>query len=508
MEKVAYIEISNYFAKLIIANVKENTFFNTIIRRIVPITLGVDLDKDHFLKRGNIEETIDTLKQFRKTIDMYNVDKTVCISTFLNEIKPKNITSFCDEIYTKCGFRLDIKDNEEHFKYMYNSCAYSSEAAKGLAFLLELDSIRIIQYNRRGIINSLAFPFGALSLTDSFPKEQFATDAERQDFIDSYIDSELKRIDFVDDTEEVNMIGIGRQVDDLARMIKKHIKYPFELVHNFVMTYENVCYINEQLKEIGLDSTKKIKGMDEGRADIFVLAVRIVKKLMEKFNKEQLSVCKNGVLEGAILNDIIVPPTEKPFLDMNEMSLRGCAINYNERQEEHAKQVQRLAEMIFKELRVSHRLTKPYLRALKTAAYLHDIGYNVDYFSHSMHSYYIIMNKEIYGLSHREQIMAAFIASMHHGETIDLPNWIKYSSILEPDDIEAVKKLGSILQLSECFDLSMSNVIKELYCDILGDSVIFRTVANPEKDKTFEIEEAKKMIKYFNKYYNRRLDIL
>ena len=46
LERNAYIEINNYTAKLIIAEVQKNSFFNVVSRRVVPIELGKDFDKD------------------------------------------------------------------------------------------------------------------------------------------------------------------------------------------------------------------------------------------------------------------------------------------------------------------------------------------------------------------------------------------------------------------------------------------------------------------------------
>ena len=88
MEKNAFIEINNYTAKLIIADVQTNAFFNVVYRRVVPIELGKDFDKDRFLKRAQIDYTIDVLKQFKKACNMFEVTKTEVIATFLNEKKP------------------------------------------------------------------------------------------------------------------------------------------------------------------------------------------------------------------------------------------------------------------------------------------------------------------------------------------------------------------------------------------------------------------------------------
>ena len=46
----------------------------------------------------------------------------------------------------------------------------------------------------------------------------------------------------------------------------------------------------------------------------------------------------------------------------------------------------------------------------------------------------------------------------------------------------------------------------DVHCDILGDSVIFKT--ENTLDKTFEVQEAKGVAKAFEQLFNKRLEIL
>ena len=505
MGKVAYVEISNYSLKLIIAETKPDSFFNILAKRVVPVELGKNLEKDRFLKRAQIDDVIYVLKQFRKTCDMYNVERTCCIGTFLSDNKPKNLNSFCDEVYTKCGFKLDALENEDQNYALYFANQNSIDASKAVTCLVEYDSVRLVQYNRRGILHTIDFAFGPLNVLDIFPPEQY--DAEnRMKAICDYFDSELDRIDWVSETKGFELIGVGRYFDDLVKMIKKYRKYPFELSHNYKMEKADIEYIYSQVESMGLDSTKCIKGLEEGRIDTFILFLTFVKKFMDKFEFENVTFSRNGILEGTILKDCLVPTTDKPVFDIVETCLAGSTIYYTEQQIAHAKQVSSLATMLFKELRVLHKLQKGYLKILKVASYLHDIGYNVDYFKHSAHSGYIMRSKEINGLTHREQILAGFVASLHHGEALNLSDYVNFNSILLPEDADAVQKLGIILQIAESLDKSMSNVITGLSCDILGDSVIFKTES--EVDKTFELQEANLAGKKFLKYFKKRLEIL
>lgn len=505
MERNAFIEINNYTAKLIIADVQKNSFFHVVTRRVVPIELGRDFDKDRFLKRIQIDFAIEVLKQFKKCCNMYEVTKTIAIATFLNDKKPKNLNSFIDEVYTKCGFKIDYYDDLSQDNALFVSSLNTIEGNKAFVCMMDYDNIKLVQYNRRGVVNHITLPFGPLSLLSDFPTEQYSGD-ERLNAIKDYIDTELNQIEWFDEVKPLKFIAIGKLFEDLGKMVRKHKKYPFDRTHNFAMFRDSMNYIYDQLAPMGIDSPKKIKGLEDCRLDVFIVAQIIMQKIFDRLETETVYISKNGILEGYILTEIIETTPDMPLLDMLTFGVDGCLMNLNEIRRVHSKQVEKLAVMIFKELKVVHKLPKGYLKILKAAAYLHDLGYAVNYFKHSMHSFYMIINNDVLGLTHREQVLAGFVASLHHGEDLSLPDWIKYQSIFEKDDAEAVKKLGILLSLAESFDVSMCSVIKDIHCDILGDSVIFKT--ENDLDKSYELDEASLVAKQFEQTFKKRPEIL
>ena len=79
-------------------------------------------------------------------------------------------------------------------------------------------------------------------------------------------------------------------------------------------------------------------------------------------------------------------------------------------------------------------------------------------------------------------------------------------AILSVEDADAVKKLGLILRIAECFDRTKNNVIVDINCDILGDSVILKTVTSA--DATYEIQRGMDVGKEFEKIFGKKLEIL
>ncbi|MBR1624883.1 MAG: hypothetical protein IJ676_03980, partial [Clostridia bacterium] len=119
---------------------------------------------------------------------------------------------------------------------------------------------------------------------------------------------------------------------------------------------------------------------------------------------------------------------------------------------------------------------------------------------------YFILNSNLYGIQQKDLIMAALVAGMHGNNSLEGLDVQPYLSVLTEEDIDAVKKLGVIVRIAECFDRSMSGVITSLTCDILGESVILKPEST--SDCTLEIQDAMTAVGDFKRAFNKTLDIL
>ena len=162
--------------------------------------------------------------------------------------------------------------------------------------------------------------------------------------------------------------------------------------------------------------------------------------------------------------------------------------------------------LLFKQLRVLHKLPRGYVKVLRVASYMHDAGKRINYKNHQKLAYPVIISSEIYGITHRELVLSAFVASLHGGGEIQMSEWVKYKDILLEEDIDAVKKLGAILRLAEAFDHTKTNAIIDISCDILGDSVIMKTITT--SDNSYELEKAQEGAKEFERFFKKKIEIL
>ena len=172
----------------------------------------------------------------------------------------------------------------------------------------------------------------------------------------------------------------------------------------------------------------------------------------------------------------------------------------------HAEQTFNLCVQLFKQLRVLHKFPRAYVKVLRVCAMLHDIGSTFKFYNNAKHTAYMILNSNLYGISHRDLVLAALVTDVNNKEGTNYTEWAKYNCILSPEDVEAVKKLSVILRLATALDFGMRNAVTELSCDVLGDSVIMKTELTC--DAELELKAANLLGVDFKKVFKKNLEIL
>ncbi len=504
MEKIGIIDLGSNSARLVIVRLFGEGHFMVEDELKESVRLGQDMDRDGFLKPQRVAETIKTLKMFRRLCDASGVSRVIAVATAAVR-RAKNQRSFLDEIQATCGIKVNVLSEEEEATLVYRGVINSMDIPKGLILENGGGSTKIIYYNRRNILHYATLAFGAVTLTDLFaddgvtPKEQTAK-------IEEFFTEQFKKIEWLSEIEpDVQMIGVGGSFRNLYKINKLVRKYPLDTVHNYSFAVEDFNSIYEMVRVLDVEKRKRIRGLSPERADIMPAAMAIVKAFVDYVHIESFVVGGSGLREGIMFNQAIPMTVERPISDVLSYSL-NTLVKYYECDEKHVEHVVHLSIQLFKQLRVLHKFPRQYLKVLKIAASLHDCGMRVKYYNHQKHSWYMILNSAIYGATHREIVLAAFVAGCHRKEDINAADWAKFRDIVTEEDLDVVKKLGVLLRIAESLDRSRAGVIAGINCDVLGDSVIMKTEATGEA--TLEIRNAMAANGEFKRSFRKNLEIL
>ena len=503
MERIAVIDLGSNSARLVIADVMPSGHFVVIDELKETVRLGQDMERDGFLKPARVAQAVKTLKMFRKMCDSNKVEKYYPIAT--NAVRrAKNQKSFLEEINTVCGFKFKVLTEEEEAMHIYRGVINSLDVPKGVIVDISGSSTQLIHYNRRNVLNRENLPFGTITLSDLF-NDPNITAAEQAKSVEAFVTEQFSRIDWLKELEpDVQLVGVGGTFRNLAKISRVIKRYPMDMIHNYNMSVPDFDIVYDKVTSREADKRTKIRGLSVERADIFVSALACIKGFLSCTDFENIVVSCAGIREGIMFGHAVPMTLEKPITDvlghsiMTQMHYYGVNIP-------HAEHVCNLSIQLYKQLRVLHKLPRQYVKVLRIAALLHDSGLRVKFYNHNKHSYYFIMNANLYGVSHRDIVLAAFVARHQAYEDFKL-DWAKYASILREEDLMAVMKLSVILRIAESLDRAQAGAVKTLNCDVLGDSVIMKTQV--EGDCSLEIRDALTVGADFAKAYRKNLEIL
>ena len=167
LERIAIIDLGSNTARLLLVDVLENGHFQIVDQLKESPRIGEGMERDGFLKPARIQETIKTLKMFRKLCDVNGIERIIAVATAAVR-RAKNQRSFLDEVSATCGIKLRVLSAEEEAIYVYRGVINTMDIPKGLILEIGGGSTKIVYYNRRNLLNYETLPFGAITLTELF----------------------------------------------------------------------------------------------------------------------------------------------------------------------------------------------------------------------------------------------------------------------------------------------------------------------------------------------------
>lgn len=504
LEKVAVINLGTTKIELIMANVMPEGNFVVFDEMRETVKIVQDMEQDGFIKTARITEAINILKMYKVMCDVNKISNVIAVAVHnIKEIK--NQRSFFEEIYNTCGFKFRVLTEDEELTALYTGIINTLDIPKGVIINVKGSCTNLVHYNRRNILNKITIPMGSYTLSQLFENSTDSPETVCTRMVDLFR-QELKGQTWIKDIdEEFAFIGAGSAFCNVGKLSRKIKKYPVEIAHNYPMTKGDFDKVYDLIKDLDIDKTKKIKGIPSDRADMLASSICIIKACLEAMNVENFVVSEKNIKEGLVLNYAVPITNEKPISDLLGYSLETINAFYD-KPESNTKQVGELALILFRQLKVLHKLSRSYLKVLRIASNLYCSGERIKFYNHEKNSFNIILNSEIFGASQREIVLAAFVASCQDSNDFSLAEWIKYKDILLEEDLVAVKKLAIIVKIAEALDKTHRSIVQDISCDVLGDSVIMKTIVTA--DASIEVREAIKAGSDFRKAYGKSLEVL
>ena len=497
MNRVGVIDIGSNAIRFMLTEVEESGYFRIIDELSTTVRLGYDLINDDVISKEKIEKTLSVLTTFKSLASNSKVSEIITVATETLS-SAKNKDEFVSIIKENLDIDVIVLSSEEELYFSYLGVIKSIYFNNSLLVDVAGVSTYIAWIVDGEIKESVILPIGCINLTYEYNLQDRILIADLEAAI-SKIYNELIDIEWLGNNKFDSIIGVGGTVRAIAKMNKIKNRYPFDITHNYIMTDYDVHDIFNLLKCKDIKLRNKVEGLSKERADIIVGGASILHEITKYVNSSEIIVSGCGIREGIMYE--YIDTHFKPIDDILDYSINGILEDLNINRP-HAKNVFKLSKKLFEELKPLHHLGSEFDHILKTASMLHDCGTSIDYYNHHKHTFYIILNSYINGLSHKDHLMSAAIAASHRNNSyhISLP---QFSSIINRMDFKIIEELGVILKISEGLDRSLSGSVTDLSVSIDEDNVVLHLYSCQNLD--LEISQASRAAEKFKEVYGKDL---
>ena len=469
MKRFAAIDIGASALKLKIAQIDPRDKTPQILEKLTyPLRLGKDTFMEGVISPRTLSQAIEVLEGFKRKLTEYEIDGLQIVATSAVR-EARNRDFFVEQVKLKTGLQVEVIERSEEQRLIflglrYQLPKYEEMIKKGVLFLKTgSGNIEIFLFKKGNLLFSATIPIGGLRLRETLkevPEEYF------YHAVESYINSELKML-----SQSLPIVEIKYFVG--AGTLLKSIMDNNETQKNYISTRQ-LKKVYDQLRQRSRAQIAEKMHIPLEYADLVLPSTYTYWKFLDQNKLDGLTFQDMSFSDSLILN--LSGAFAGGYL---RKKIWRSAIRIGRKykfDEKHALEVSRLALQIFDGLQPIHSLPSRRFRFILTLAALwHDIGIFIKNNSHHKHSFYLISNLEMPGLSRKDMHLIATIARYHRK---NLPQkYHKEYALLDAHDKVIVLKLAAFLRLADALDRSHAQPFENLGIEILEEKILFKVKA-------------------------------
>lgn len=465
------------------------------------LRLGEHIKEDGNIDQEGYKSTIECMQQFKKVCTSRHVNETIAVATAAVR-QAKNGKDLLREIKDKTDISFRLLSGEEEANYGYLAVVNSMNISNVISVDIGGGSTEVTLIENRKTVKSYSFPFGALTLSKKFFKNDVPNEKEILN-LREYLQQQFALEPWLKN-HSYPLVVIGGTARNLAKIHQRKIGYPLSSLHGYSMKTEEVAEIFRWISQLSLEARKKIDGLSKDRVDILHTGIFVFHTLMEWVNSSELITSNKGLRDGILFEKFLKYKGVYFFEDVAMFSAEQFMNRYHV-DKTHARHVAYLAMMIYERLNQLGILSygEEERRILKIASLLHDIGRSINIYNTDQHTFYLISNVLLMGVSQRERVLTAFVSSYRNHRLLK-QKFKEYEMILKDEDEKKIHQLGHILLLARTLDRSMSQLVEKIEIEKQKKEMIL-TCIGPKDLVEYQLTE--ELIQKFSKVFQTQFSL-
>lgn len=446
---VAAIDVGSNSLRMVIAEVLPDGRIEILERLRRAVRLGQDTFRRGRLGGQCMRATVGVLRDYRQMLRLYHVERVRAVATSAVR-EASNADTVLDRIFMATDLHVEVIDTSEESRLTVSAVRHAVGDALGvnqsatliadvgggsaLLTLLRDGEIATGQSLRLGSIRLQEMLF-----TSEEPPERSA-ELLRQQIINetSAIQNSLPLKDIE------TFVAVGGD----ARFAAREIGQPTASTDLVSIDPELFDKLVRRTQRFSAEELAKRHGLAFAEAETLNPALLVYQILLRKTGADRMLVSHVSMRDGLLLELARdVTGVEDEAMATGVIHSATAIVEKFHVNTAHAQNTAELAVCLFDELIADHGLGPRHRLLLRVAALLHEIGSVVSPRAHHKHSYYLIANSEIFGLTRDEIVIVAHVAR-YHRRSVPKPSHIEYM-MLPRESRVVINKLAALLRVAD-----------------------------------------------------------
>ena len=470
-ETMAVIDIGSNSIRMAIGQVRPDGKLEILERLRRAVRLGQDTFCGGRLRAETMRSAVSILRDYRHVLNTYGVNRIRAVATSAVR-EATNSDTFVDRVLMATGLDVSVISVTEEGRLMVSAVREAAGAkplGRGKALVVEVGggstSLNLLDHGEIAISQNL--PIGSIRM-----QEMLVTTGERADqaarLIQQQITSAFAAFKSLLPLKRVqSFVAVGGD----ARWAAAQVGAPLGANQLVAVSREALGKLLEKCRFQTADELARAYQLPFSDAETLTPALLVYQALMEATRAKKMIVTDVSLRDGLLLDLVQGASDGQEELIRKEILQSAQAIAQKYRVDmRHAEQSRLLAVQLFDLLANEHRLGPRHRLLLEAAAILHEIGMFVSSRAHHKHSYYLIANSEILGVTQDELPLVANIAR-YHRRSRPKPSHPDYIT-LPRERRMIVNKLAALLRIADALDVSRTQQINEFESRIDNNGLI------------------------------------
>lgn len=305
-QRVAVIDLGTNTFHLLIAETSEMGFHKLYSDKI-PVKIGQGGISEGMITPEAQTRALEAIDQIHQTLQQYKVpeNKTWVVATSAFR-STKNGQELAKTIEEKTNFEIQIIDGKQEAEYIYHGAKAALDIGNTTSLIMDIGggSVEFIIGNQKRVFWKQSFEIGGQRLMDQFMRTDPITELDIQR-MNIFLEEKLWGMsEVMFNYSPKVLIGCSGTFDTLAEVNDaRYLKNESLRISKTEseMDLDDFHEVYQALVWKSRDQRLKVEGMVEMRADMIVVAVCLIRFIMDRYDLEHIRMSSYSLKEGFLM---------------------------------------------------------------------------------------------------------------------------------------------------------------------------------------------------------------